>query len=195
MTATRPYRLGRRAERQAQTRQRIVEAAVDLHSTVGPATTSISAIAERAGVQRHTVYAHFPDETLLFEACSSHWIDANPFPDVSECLCVVRPRRGRPCVVRPRRARLPVMGRGATRATLRARRPAREGPPSTKGSSRRGWACARVRDVALARAHPGVEQPRCGRRDGAAGRNALTDLLRRGRGGLRLPGTRSAARR
>jgi AcrR family transcriptional regulator len=55
MTATRPYRLGRRAERQAQTRQRIVEAAVDLHATVGPATTSVSAIAERAGVQRLTV--------------------------------------------------------------------------------------------------------------------------------------------
>jgi len=93
MTATRPYRLGRRAERQAQTRQRIVEAAVDLHSTVGPATTSISAIAECAGVQRHTVYAHFPDETLLFEACSSHWIDANPFPDVSEWLEIADPEQ------------------------------------------------------------------------------------------------------
>ena len=66
MAATRQYRLGRRADQQAQTRQRIVEAAVDLHTTVGPAATSISAIAERAGVQRHTVYAHFPDETVLF---------------------------------------------------------------------------------------------------------------------------------
>ena len=61
MNGTRPYRLARRAERQAQTRQRIVEAAVDLHTTVGPATTSISAIAKHAGVERHTVYAHFPD--------------------------------------------------------------------------------------------------------------------------------------
>jgi AcrR family transcriptional regulator len=91
MTGTRPYRLGRRAERQAQTRRRIVAAAVDLHATVGPATTSISAIAERAGVQRHTVYAHFPDETALFEACSSHWIGANPFPDASEWLEIVDP--------------------------------------------------------------------------------------------------------
>jgi AcrR family transcriptional regulator len=91
VTGTRPYRLGRRAEQQAQTRQRIVEAAVDLHATVGPATTSISAIAERAGVQRHTVYAHFPDETTLFEACSSHWIGANPFPDVSEWLEIADP--------------------------------------------------------------------------------------------------------
>ena len=81
MATTRQYRLGRRADRQAQTRQRIVEAAVDLHTTVGPAATSISAIAERAGVQRHTVYAHFPDETVLFGACSAHWIEANPFPD------------------------------------------------------------------------------------------------------------------
>jgi AcrR family transcriptional regulator len=91
MTGTRQYRLGRRAEHQAQTRQRIVEAAVDLHATVGPATTSISAIAERAGVQRHTVYAHFPDETLLFEACSAHWIGMNPFPDVSEWLEIADP--------------------------------------------------------------------------------------------------------
>ena len=86
MTGTRPYRLGRRAERQAQTRQRIVEAAVDLHTTVGPAATSISAIANRAGVQRHTVYAHFPDEAVLFEACSSHWVAANPFPNGAEWL-------------------------------------------------------------------------------------------------------------
>jgi AcrR family transcriptional regulator len=91
MTVTRPYRLGRRAERQAQTRQRIVEAAVDLHASVGPAATSISAVAERAGVQRHTVYAHFPDETSLFQACSSHWIDANPFPDGSEWLEIADP--------------------------------------------------------------------------------------------------------
>jgi AcrR family transcriptional regulator len=91
MAGTRPYRLGRRMERQAQTRQRIVEAAVDLHTTVGPATTSISAIAKRAGVQRHTVYAHFPDETRLFEACSSHWVGANPFPDSSEWLEIADP--------------------------------------------------------------------------------------------------------
>jgi AcrR family transcriptional regulator len=65
----RTYTLKRRAEQQAETRQRIVEAAVDLHS-VGPAFTTISMIAERAGVQRHTVYAHFPDERSLYLACS-----------------------------------------------------------------------------------------------------------------------------
>ena len=77
----RKYELKVRAERQAETRRRIVEAAVDLHTTVGPGVTSISAIANRAGVQRHTVYAHFPDEDILFGACSAHWASQNPFPD------------------------------------------------------------------------------------------------------------------
>lgn len=76
----RKYELKARAERQAETRQRIVEAAVDLHTTVGPARTSLSAIAERAGVQRNTLYAHFPDETVLFRACAGHWSETHPFP-------------------------------------------------------------------------------------------------------------------
>ena len=79
----RKYQLKARAEGQADTRRRIVEAAVGLHTTVGPAATSISAIAESAGVQRNTVYAHFPDEPTLFGACSAHWASANPFPDPS----------------------------------------------------------------------------------------------------------------
>src|SRR2546427_8941763 len=91
MTGTRPYRLGRRADRQARTRQRIVEAAVDLHTTIGPAATSLSAMAARAGVQRHTVYAHFADETALFHACSSHWIGINPFPDGAGWLEIAGP--------------------------------------------------------------------------------------------------------
>ena len=61
----RPYRLGKRAVKQDETRQRIVEATVELHSTVGPARTTVSQIAELAGVQRHTFYAHFPDERGL----------------------------------------------------------------------------------------------------------------------------------
>ena len=76
----RKYELKQRARRQAETRQRIVEATVDLHTSVGPARTTISAIAEHAGVQRHTVYAHFPDERELFDACSSHWAALHPFP-------------------------------------------------------------------------------------------------------------------
>ena len=70
---TRKYELNRRAERQAETRLRIVEATVGLHTSVGPAQATVSAIAERAGVQRHTVYAHFRDEPELFDACSAHW--------------------------------------------------------------------------------------------------------------------------
>ena len=77
----RPYRMKRRAELEEQTRRRITESAVELHEEVGPAHTSISAIAERAGVRRSTVYRHFPDEEALFDACSSHWRTANPPPD------------------------------------------------------------------------------------------------------------------
>lgn len=81
-TATkRPYRKRRRAQLEAETRLRITEAAVDLHGSVGPARTTISAVAGRAGVQRATVYRHFPDEDALFDACSSHWMAQHPLPD------------------------------------------------------------------------------------------------------------------
>ena len=78
----RPYRLQRRAESRSATRARIVGAAVALHGTVGPAETTISAIAKLAGVQRHTVYDHFPDERSLLAACSAHFHALNPAPDV-----------------------------------------------------------------------------------------------------------------
>ena len=77
----RTYQKKRRAEREAETRQRIVEAMVDLHRMVGPARTTISAIAERAGVERLTVYRHFPDERSMFEACTSHYATEVPGPD------------------------------------------------------------------------------------------------------------------
>jgi AcrR family transcriptional regulator len=73
----------RRAELEEQTRRRITESTVALHEELGPARTSISAIAERAGVRRSTVYRHFPDEETLFAACSSHFRAANPPPDPS----------------------------------------------------------------------------------------------------------------
>jgi AcrR family transcriptional regulator len=82
----RKYELKERARRQAETRQRIVEATVGLHTSVGPARTTVSAIAQRAGVERHTVYAHFPDEGTLFQACSAHWRDRHPRPDVQQWL-------------------------------------------------------------------------------------------------------------
>jgi AcrR family transcriptional regulator len=77
----RKYELKKRAERQAETRRRIVEATIDLHATIGPAQTTVSAIAERAGVQRHTVYAHFPTEDDVMEACSGHYMAEHPPPD------------------------------------------------------------------------------------------------------------------
>jgi len=82
VSKTRQYRLGKRAEKQELTRRRIVEAAVDLHGSVGPARTTIAQIAERAGVQRHTFYAHFPDDRSLMNACSSLALDRDPLPDV-----------------------------------------------------------------------------------------------------------------
>lgn len=77
----RPYRKRERAAAEARTRLRITEATSELHETVGPALTTVSAIAQRAGVQRATVYRHFPDEASLFAACSAHWIEANAPPD------------------------------------------------------------------------------------------------------------------
>jgi AcrR family transcriptional regulator len=79
----RSYTLKQRAEQMAGTHQRITEAAVALHGSVGPARTTISAIAERAGVERATVYRHFADEAAIFAACSAHWISAHPPPDPS----------------------------------------------------------------------------------------------------------------
>ena len=78
---TRTYTLKKRAEQQAETRRRIVEAAVELHSSIGPALTTLSQVAERAGVQRHTLYAHFPDERSLYMACSGLTMERDPLPD------------------------------------------------------------------------------------------------------------------
>ena len=81
MSKSRTYELKQRAERQQETRRRIVEAAVELHTTLGPARTTVAAVAERAGVTRPTVYAHFPDGRSLLQACSRHVREAIPPPD------------------------------------------------------------------------------------------------------------------
>lgn len=81
MSNSHPYELKQRAERQQETRRRIVEAAVELHGTLGPSRTTVKAIADRAGVTRPTVYAHFPDERALFHACSGHVRETVPLPD------------------------------------------------------------------------------------------------------------------
>ena len=87
----RKYRLKKRADEMAETRRRITEAAVDLHGSVGPARTTISGVAERAGVQRATVYRHFPDEDALFAACSSHWMAQHPLPDPADWTAIEDP--------------------------------------------------------------------------------------------------------
>ena len=88
---TRTYQLKRRAQQQDETRQRIVEAAVQLHETLGPAHTSITAIAEQAGVERLTVYRHFPDEQTLFTACTGHFLAANPLPEPADWMQMADP--------------------------------------------------------------------------------------------------------
>jgi AcrR family transcriptional regulator len=87
----RRYRKRRRATQEEETRRRITEATVDLHGSVGPARTTVSAVAERAGVQRATVYRHFPDEEALFSACSSHWLAAHPLPELEAWAAIEDP--------------------------------------------------------------------------------------------------------
>ena len=87
----RPYRLRARAEAQARTRRRIAEAALELHETVGPARTTISAIADLAGVERLTVYRHFPDQRSLFGACSRRFLEDHPPPNLTGSLALPDP--------------------------------------------------------------------------------------------------------
>jgi AcrR family transcriptional regulator len=88
---TRQYRMRRRAESQLETRRRITESAVELHGTLGPARTSMSAVAAHAGVRRSTLYRHFPDEAALFDACSAHWGAVNPPPDLAAWAAIDPP--------------------------------------------------------------------------------------------------------
>jgi AcrR family transcriptional regulator len=88
----RKYEKKQRAEAEAQTRLRITESAVELHGTLGPAQTTMSAVAEHAGVRRSTLYRHFPDESALFGACSAHWAAENPPPDISRWAEVADPK-------------------------------------------------------------------------------------------------------
>ena len=91
MSEKRKYELKKRAERLAETRRRITEATVELHRTVGPAATQINEVARRAGVQRMTVYNHFPNDTALLAACSAHWRALHPTPDLAAWRTVEDP--------------------------------------------------------------------------------------------------------
>ena len=88
MIEKRRYELKKRAEKLDQTRRRILDATVELHRTVGPGATRITEVARRAGVQRVTVYGHFPDEAALLTACSAHWRALHPAPDLTRLRAV-----------------------------------------------------------------------------------------------------------
>ena len=88
----RKYELKKRADQVADTQRRITEAAIELHGSLGPSRTTLSAVAERAGVERRTLYRHFPSEVELFEACSAHYFTANPWPELDGWRAIRDPR-------------------------------------------------------------------------------------------------------
>jgi AcrR family transcriptional regulator len=90
-TQTRKYELKARAEAQQATRARIAAAASSLHEEVGIARTTVADIARRAGVQRLTVYNHFPDLHALLPACTAHWREEHPMPDLGPALALEDP--------------------------------------------------------------------------------------------------------
>ena len=89
----RKYELKKRAEGVAETHRRITEAAIELHGTVGPSRTTLSAVAKRAGVERRTLYRHFPSEADLFAACSAHYFTVNPWPDLGRWRATLDPQQ------------------------------------------------------------------------------------------------------
>src|SRR6186997_151879 len=89
----RRYELKQRAEEMAKTHRRITEAAIELHGSVGPSRTTMSAVAEKAGVERRTLYRHFPTEADLFAACSTHYFAVNPWPDLDSWRAIHDPQQ------------------------------------------------------------------------------------------------------
>src|SRR4051795_9311259 len=87
----RKYEMKARAEAQEATRAKIAAAAAQLHEEVGIAKTTVADIARRAGVQRLTVYNHFPDLDALLPACSAHWIGEHPMPELDDALALEDP--------------------------------------------------------------------------------------------------------
>ncbi|MBX3069199.1 MAG: TetR/AcrR family transcriptional regulator [Thermomicrobiales bacterium] len=88
--ATRTYRKRKRAVSEAETRQRIVDAAIAMHQSKGNAAT-ISEVARVAGISRITLYRHFPDELALLTACTSHYMEQHPLPDLATWTAIEDP--------------------------------------------------------------------------------------------------------
>ena len=131
----RKYELKKRAEDMAETHLRITEAAIELHGTVGPSRTTLSAVAERAGVERRTLYRHFPTEADLFAACSTHYFAANPWPDLDGWRAIRDPQRA--ARARPRRALRLLRAHGADAQQRAPRRRARRLRPRRRGPAAR----------------------------------------------------------
>jgi AcrR family transcriptional regulator len=93
MPTKRRYELKKRAREMAETHRRITEAAIELHGTVGPSRTTMTAVAQRAGVERRTLYRHFPTEADLFAACSAHYFTAHPWPDLDAWRAIRDPQQ------------------------------------------------------------------------------------------------------
>jgi AcrR family transcriptional regulator len=91
MSEKRKYELKDRARKQEQTRARIIDALIELHETVGAARTTVTEVARRSGVNRMTVYKHLPTEADMVVACTSHWIEQNPPPDVEAWAPITDP--------------------------------------------------------------------------------------------------------
>jgi AcrR family transcriptional regulator len=145
---TRRYELKKRAQRQAETRRRIVDATIQLHETVGPLAATIAAIAERAGVSRLTVYRHFPEEVDLLRACTSDYNLAHPPPDARPWVAVEDPRRRLERALTDLYAYFsanePMLGNGldsygAMPALREALRPQLEGAQRAQGLLSTGW--------------------------------------------------------
>ena len=167
---TRPYRLRARAEGMDRTRERITSAAIDLHGTIGPAATTMSAVAERAGVTRATLYRHFANEEALFSACSADWLAANPRPDLARWAAIDDPAERlqtaldelyaynrsteamRANLLRDIDSLPARIATGITAFPIAMRDVLEVGWPSERyrRPSRRTWPRGRVRDVALA---------------------------------------------
>ena len=206
-TPRRKYEQKKRADDVAETRLRITEAAIELHGTVGPSRTTLSAVARRAGVERRTLYRHFPTEAELFAACSTHYFAANPWPDLDGWRAIRDPRRA--ARAGPRRAlrllrahRADVRQRPARRRARRLR-PRRRRPRCRRTSTRppRSWTPA-ARSAGGAGRSSGSAAPRRGlldlalpraQRDRPGGCGAAAGRARRRRGG-RLPALSGAAR-
>ncbi len=185
---TRKYDMRRRAKRQEETRRRIVEATIELHETIGMARTTISAIAERAGVQRLTVYRHFPDERALFRACSGHWSAANPPPDPTSWTQISDPEER----LRGALAAVYAYHRQTEPMISNVVRDAQVHPPTREVSepyfrhwermryvlaARRPGPRPRLPDLALARAPSGIERRTGHRGDGGHGEVPDTRLV------------------